>query len=1779
MSMNPRATTDKIRSDYENYVASMLSVKDKEITRLAHHSVRSAGFIKGPFLETTLPFVDGKTLQELVAEGLISNEFARMGKCIHFSDWKLRIHQEKALRHIIEKDRNMVISTGTGSGKTECYLYPIFNALMREKEASTLSPGVRALLIFPMNALANDQQKKLRKLLKDYPDITFGRYTGETAHKKGNETPEDAEARMHAEYNISHSADTDEASRKSIPNELMCREMMAKEPPHILLTNYAMLEYMLLRPDTAPFFDNDSAKNWHFIVIDEAHTYRGANGTEIAYLLRRLKERIRHHMKDSFRCIATSATLGSNDPEGIQGLADFAAALFGEEFSPEDIITTKRVDRVRPDHGKLYAPEDYSKLKTQASEMSEAERGAFLYENLKDDLRLFRVYSALKSKTKEIEEVADIVFDDIPDSIKREAALIDMIELAAAAKKSEYDAALLPARYHLFVKSLEGLFVQYYPQKAVYLDRKEKVYCGNDVYSVFELANCQKCKQEYLVGRTMETSNGTYFVQTNNSDRPEFYFVSNRSMNELEDLDEDDNLDENKRIGELQKFHLCLSCGRITPFSESHPLNCCNCNDAKKVVTVYRLGVAGKDNESNCCPCCGSTRKGLIKRFLTANQPATFAIAKSLYDAIPPRPVVSDNIAISTTDDLFADDLFDDPFADEIGKSDAQTPSEILDESGRKLLIFSDNRQEAAFFAGFFEKRYNLVMWRKVMLAVLSDAPDKALRLPDLIQRVMNEADKTGLYTFDLTNRSSLTDDQKLSLASLYVMQEFISPEIGTGLEGMGYIEFRPLKENLRNDITAAGLHGTDLWNLIRFMLDTLREKGATSFPEPIRATNDFLAPKNHTGYFRQYGTRIEHAGHVYGFIPDENAVNKRLGMVLKLIKDDSLDNAVNKANARAELITLFNLILGLRVRGYLIDVTNPSLGSVYQLNHTKWEAKLIEPKSKLYRCKKCGRVYGYSILGLCPELKCDGHLEEITRAQISDEPYYQILYSDRKLIPMVSREHTAQLSTRTAGEYQKDFEEGKINVLSCSTTFEMGVDVGELEATFLRNVPPETSNYIQRAGRAGRRTSSAAFSVTFSRRNSHDMTFFHNPAEIIAGKITPPILEVQNEKIAERHLNSVVVSWFFKRHPEFFNGKTQAIVNYPNDENMATVMRSELEKHPSDLLDALRSILPKDIFIQLDVENWRFIDDITGEGGSLTRAISERSIDVDGLKRFSDETRHNSPESESISQLKRAIAAERLVSTLESEPSISFLSAKGVLPKYGFPIDSVSLDILGGTNEEAQKIDLSRDLKMAISEFAPPAKIVANGKIWESYAINTIPNKGWPAYVYHECPKCKRIYHPEGHMVEATANLNEHSNRVCPHCQTLMNPRLFIIPKFGFSTQMEYKPKPVGEAKPSTYYSTRTQFWGIDGRTEKQKAEAMDGKLDFLGKSVYMTYSPGGKLFVLNQGTNGNGIRICPTCGFAIDPSSTVKKIKSHDNKYKRPCPNKNLITASLGHEFSTDILKIVLPDHPSQLTFPQGLPAKDQLVSILYALLEGASKALGISREDINGCISEDQELVLFDEAAGGAGFVKKVFQNFEKVLREARNKVSGQCGCGPETSCYGCLRNYSNQYFHDSISRGMALEYIDWLLSANVEAKPPVKASASPTVVHVDNEETLGTKKLEYPHNDTAAEPDLLSVIESQMNSSEDDILLDAYQRLKSAVGKGSTQYEKPLQYRKLPTPEKDLWPELFWPISKVAIFSEAQSNQYKILKKYDWYCYLLNQDMDAERVLSHIKKGEM
>ena len=237
----------------------------------------------------------------------------------------------------------MVVATGTASGKTESFLYPILFELYRQHLTGELEkPGVRAMILYPMNALANDQRGRLGEICRDLREAsstfqpTFGQYIGQT--------PENARDKYR---NAAARAED------RLPGELVFREEMRQSPPHILLTNYSMLEYLLIRPDDSPLFDAGRGAHWQFIVLDEAHQYRGARGMEMGMLIRRLKQRLRDGgRQDPFRCIATSATITSSQgDEDKRAVAEFARELFGEPFSTSAIVFGKSLQTETGDDG------------------------------------------------------------------------------------------------------------------------------------------------------------------------------------------------------------------------------------------------------------------------------------------------------------------------------------------------------------------------------------------------------------------------------------------------------------------------------------------------------------------------------------------------------------------------------------------------------------------------------------------------------------------------------------------------------------------------------------------------------------------------------------------------------------------------------------------------------------------------------------------------------------------------------------------------------------------------------------------------------------------------------------------------------------------------------------------------------------------------------------------------------------------------------------------------------------------------------------------------------------------------------------------------------------------------------------------------------------------------------------------------------------------------------------------------------------------------------------
>jgi hypothetical protein len=343
----------------------------------------------------------------------------------------------------------------------------------------------------------------------------------------------------------------------------------------------------------------------------------------------------------------------------------------------------------------------------------------------------------------------------------------------------------------------------------------------------------------------------------------------------------------------------------------------------------------------------------------------------------------------------------------------------------------------------------------------------------------------------------------------------------------------------------------------------------------------------------------------------------------------------------------------------------------------------------------------------------------------------------------------------------------------------------------------------------------------------------------------------------------------------------------------------------------------------------------------------------------------------------------------------------------------------------------------MAIAEYAPPSQVDANGKRWTSRHINLTRDKGLPSWWYYECDD-KQCRHTEGTGLVAVLSPPKDTPEVkpedkpCPSCGRAMKARKYTTPIFGFSTSWSDKPRRIGDARPVHGYTSKVQYWGISTKIEATQQELQNrSEYRFGTRSVSVFYSPEGQLAVMNKGKTGRGMFLCAVCGYVFETPPRTAKERKHNNKHGKEC-NENYTSTVLGHTLFTDILQIELPDLCSDSI---NYPDKRDDWSVLYAILNGASDELEITRSDIDGCVHHSKDgrfLILFDSAAGGAGHVKQIFENIEKVLINAMSRIDDLCGCSPETSCYGCLRDYGNQFTHEQLTRGGAYEYLSRLLT---------------------------------------------------------------------------------------------------------------------------------------------------
>lgn len=476
-------------------------------------------------------------------------------------------------------------------------------------------------------------------------------------------------------------------------------------------------------------------------------------------------------------------------------------------------------------------------------------------------------------------------------------------------------------------------------------------------------------------------------------------------------------------------------------------------------------------------------------------------------------------------------------------------------------------------------------------------------------------------------------------------------------------------------------------------------------------------------------------------------------------------------------------------------------------------------------------------------------------------------------------------------------------------------------------------------------------------------------------------------------------------------------------------LLREFVASLPVTVSAAIQRIVPdrEDLRAELATAGWRWIDHLwTGEKtGLLDRVVEEVTSDLVELETAISQASDKK-------EFGRAKHFQQVIRTVRSRPLLGFLGSRSILPKYGFPTDVVELRTNHLEYPEAQRVELQRDLRIAISEYAPGGEVVAAKRVWVSGGINRPPNRMWDERFYVVCPICSRFQSGQqelgGTCIACGGNL-AHGRRLAGQ---------FIRPEFGFLA--EYKePRLSGESRPQRLYSSRVYFSEYrlpEGVTQAPRELQPVAPLSNDAVQLSQRYSRYGWLALVNAGPLGRGFRVCFTCGFAepvpfIVTGQRRQKPKPHKNpKTGRDCSGLTS-TRHLGHEFGTDVLELRFTG------FLANDPDYTLWYSTMYALLEGASDTLGIRRDDLDGTLYRHSDspipaIILYDNVPGGAGHVRRISEELPATLKAAWTRMAREC-CGEDTSCYECLRNFRNQPFHDQLKRSRARDYLGRIIEA--------------------------------------------------------------------------------------------------------------------------------------------------
>jgi DEAD/DEAH box helicase domain-containing protein len=1577
------------------------------------------------------------------------------------------VHQASAWEALTAAEpASVIVSSGTGSGKTECFLVPILDRLVRLSDGGRRPlEGVRALMLYPLNALISSQEERLERWFTPFGgSLRYALYNGET--------PTLANA----------------ATRRDRPWRVGDRTTLRASPPPVLVTNATMLEYMLIRNNDAGILAR-SQGTLEFVVLDEAHSYMGAQAAEIALLLRRVALAFGREPRD-LRFVATSATIGG--PNATAELTRFLRDLSG---APEDQIHVVEGARapLPPAPSMEAGPLDLDAV----SRLGPAARG----EKFSSSPELRRIRERLRDGQvfgwEEWARLTTAVAGRArPSKLLVEAAKACDPHADAAMARSGND-SILPTRVHLFHRTLPGLWTcvnpvcsgrpepgeeSDWPYGAVFSESRER--CPHCRSIILEWALCTLCGDGAL--RAEEVDGGSRIAPWSDlGEVDEFEQTLDREAPDREDYeaDEPNGVPVPAAPVRVSRRYLQLpfrpTSFRVAVERETGELD----GDAEDENIVF-----GASADTLSCPSC---RKAPINI-----DPARGALRSANAGA----PFLTAQI----TPGLLAD-LSPEPGSGE------PLPSE-----GRRLITFTDARQgtarhaanvqiasERGFVRGFV---YHCVqeqpggdparlaeldrsiaamrpMVRNPALApILRDLETQRANLSGGAAKPWSEVASrlAGHATVDVflrnlwktTNRDPRFDDPGVLAEFLLYREIMRRPNRANSAETLGLFRYElPGIDNAELALPASaqrsGMTLAEWRDLLRLIVTHfVRTNVALRFDRwwlnwiDRRQSHIEIIPytpgRSSSRYVRLWPNP-------YG--PRRPRIVRLVFQGLRLDPDVSVD--------RDQVGDIFDDAWS-ALRRYMDPSDNGfrmRLGalSLARLNDAFWcptTRRVLDTTFRGLSPYDDGGVFPTADRIVMPRLAYpwrrddNGHAVGDDRVDAwlrEDEPIRALREAGRwsdqndraaRLQPWLrAAEHSAQQPSSVLRRYEAEFKRGMINVLGCSTTMEMGVDIGSIEAVLNTNTPPEIANYRQRVGRAGRQRQPIAVGLTLCKDKPLDRMAIADPLAYLGRAARTPRVSLESPTIARRHAGALLLARFLagsgaelhKLTNGAFFGLVEGLADAADATPIATFL-AWLDRAPADaaLTSALGSLLAGtpispglDLVESLRSRMERIASEIRAEWESLAATDPAHGVGDVELAAVNG-------------------ARERQRARLERGYLLGELAGRGFLPSYGFPTDVVQFvtetmgekaarrraQEAGGTGEPSEKSFgrgyPSRSREVGIYEYAPGRGIVVDGVVRESAGVTLNWQRPASADGLREIQSLRTMWSCQS--CGALSSRPSALERIpCIECGSDNQEYVRFLAPGGFAVDVRFElHDDPSEVRPSKvvdpWVATRDAAWRALPDPSAGRVRA----------------SADGTVFWFNPGDHRHGFALCLHCGRAEaeinPPGSGLPALSGHRPLRGAPrtideqtctgapefAPYAITRNVRLGHEIRTDLCEVQLYD----------CSARDVALTVALALREAVADRLGIDADEMGFAAppasapggAPNWSAVVFDRASGGAGFASTIARDPVGLLRSARDfldcRRTGRCG-EPDTvrGCPRCILGPDAQHVAEDTDRAGA------------------------------------------------------------------------------------------------------------------------------------------------------------